>query len=141
MYTSRKSGCTIPSMLPIRFMKALFKSLWGEVLDRTVEILFPIAGLVYYFSTKGLSWSRLWNDRREILIIGVWVFSALVAWHAFRTADAVVKEIREENARAKPTHSRILSSSGQPIDAGTEICAYFGTKLYGIALCLTVLAI
>jgi hypothetical protein len=101
-----------------RFMRAFGQGIWGQVDDKIFEICVLVAGILFILRKSGLSWTGLVEGRWEAVATGVWAISALVIWHAFRSAYALTKEIRKE-----------------------ENIAYPKTKLYGIALCLTGLVV
>jgi hypothetical protein len=126
-------------------MEAFAKGIWGEIVDRTVETGVLLAGILIILIRSGLSWKRIMEGRWEAVLIGIWAVSALVVWHAFRSAYAVTQEIRaEEHARRSngPQVSRVLQASGRPVYLDPVVgYSHPGFRLFGIAACLAGLAI
>lgn len=125
-----------PSLIK-RFMHKVCQGLWGEVTDRTVELLIFLAGIVFLIAQNGWSFKKL-PERWQAISSGVFVISGLLVWHAFRSAYALNKELQIEESQRTASYSPIYSPQGQPIkiEAGSSY-SFAPAKLYGIASCLT----
>ncbi len=120
------------------FTRAFGRGIWGEVVDRVVEMLVFCAGIIFLLIQSGESLTKLIESRWEAFIASVWVISALVVWHGFRSAWTVAKEIRNEDVGG---YSPIISASGQRITIEKK-SSYFDARitLYGIATVFTLVA-
>jgi hypothetical protein len=126
-----------------KFIRAFGRSLGGQVADKIVEICALVVVILLIWLKSGFSWTKLVAGRWEVITEGVWIASALVIWHAFRSAYAVSKEIEREESADVPNGQkplRVLSRSGEKIYAGQPTVQVYSsprTKLYGIAIFLT----
>ena len=107
-------------------MLAFSKGIWGEIADRTVETFVLVAGILGILIGNHWSLKKILEGQWESIAIGITAISALVIWHAFRSAYAVSGEIGQEHA---------IGFGAEPLRV-----SFPRTKLYGIAVCLTFLA-
>lgn len=130
-----------PSSLTLRFIEGIWRGLFSTVEDKLAEILITLAGAVYLLHRSHLSWHSLLRNYQEAMTVGVWVICALVSWHGFRSAYAVSAAIRKE-ASTGPERPTILSPYGNPIksQSADRSYSYATAKLYGMAVCLLVVA-
>jgi hypothetical protein len=110
----------MPTPLIWRFMSAFGKSVWGHAVDKAVELILGIGPFVAIVVRSNFSVQKIVAERNESLAIIVISFSALIVYHAARSAYAVSTEIAE---RARPIGFTHFNS---------EI-KFPRTKLYGIA--------
>jgi len=125
-----------------RFRRAFADGLFSELRDKLIDTTAWLAGFAYLILQSGFSLSRLIQGKAEAVAVAISVLSILTIYHAFGSARAVVKEIREENARLEGQHSELFSASGEriPIPVSSPY-SYYRLKLYATAVCLTILMI
>jgi hypothetical protein len=80
-------------------MRAFLKSLWGHAADKVAEVFFGIGPFVAILVKNGFSVHRIVEGRYESGAILFTSFSALIVYHALRSAYDVSKEIAERDKR------------------------------------------
>jgi len=125
-----------------KLIRAIRKTLWGDIEDRIAEVLFPFLGLGSFLMRTTFLRSAVLDAKWELLATVTCAASAMVIWHAYRGAYAALKEVQQEEARSEPRYSPILSPSGTPWDEGLEpLYPFARTALFGMATCLAAVAI
>jgi hypothetical protein len=111
-------------------MRAFGKGVWGELADRLFEGCVVVGGFVAFLLRSHFSWNKIVDGQWETIAILVSSVSLMVIWHAFRSAHAVSVEIAGE----RPVYG--FTDQPQP-----QRLRFPRAKLYGIALCMTALAL
>jgi len=110
----------MPTPLILRFMSAFGKSLWGHAVDKAVELVLGIGPFAAILFKNNFSITKIVAERNESLAILGTSFSALIGYHAFRSAYAISTEIAGQDRPIGFTHS-------------ASAIQFPRIKLYGIA--------
>ena len=126
-----------PLPLTKRFVKAFGQGIWGEVIDRRVEILVAVVGIAFIAIQIGFSPRKLIAGKWEAGAVVIDAICVLVIWHSFRSAYSVSGDLKNEPTTAV---SQIDSPYGGKVIVDIPRHSWPRLKLYGIAVCLSTLS-